>query len=590
MAQRGIQLGLLSSSFQLNSILYHTKSEFWGAIRFSRPCSVQDIAMTTLLLLSFILASLAGPSSAIVMVPKLDWFDPPRGLGAIEVTIDSDLKRLFPGSVNRSIIADHCFWSNATSFTECPSAGFSSILNSGFANPLRAHAEDLIVFSGPTVGVTTPGGIWRRTVNLTGSTITAGSSTPDFISSAFAHLLLNPFIEANKSSPYFALNRLWRDDTDIRMTVGNRLSSTDPISNSPLGVAICGHTSFGSSQLFFPRSAFDGNYSNSSPAINAFITESSIISKQAQDGLHGKANFSWIDLPAPNAPLAGVFAMGSSRENVPGYIVTCVLEGAWVRSQFRVSPAAESISNTLNDLGSGMSESILQARQPIKLEISWAEALDVKLENVTGNYTTMETLGTECLQKILGHSARQPLITQDKIRRGISYCIERGLALFLTDGLARIQASAPQTFTGVPDPAAVASQARGSDLITRIPFYFEYYGYGYSLRGTTIKLAFTVLLLHAVIVIVHISLMLRSRKSSRTWDHVGDFIALAMNSKPSSYLKNTGGGVGKAATWALRVRVKVGEDNALGLVVEDDPIHRGKWDKSDAIASGKKYA
>ena len=67
----GIPHGFLTSSFQLNSLSYLLRSEFWGAWKQKRTADFRYIGF---FLSMFLLAFACQPSSAIAMIPRLQFW------------------------------------------------------------------------------------------------------------------------------------------------------------------------------------------------------------------------------------------------------------------------------------------------------------------------------------------------------------------------------------------------------------------------------------------------------------------------------------------------------------------------------------
>jgi hypothetical protein len=90
-------------------------------------------------------------------------------------------------------------------------------------------------------------------------------------------------------------------------------------------------------------------------------------------------------------------------------------------------------------------------------------------------------------------------------------------------------------------------------------------GYAYSFEGITIKLAITILMLHAVLALCHTAYEVGSGLSSSSWDSVVELVALAMNSAPTTTLLNTCAGITKIATMKLMVRIVATKADHLEL-------------------------
>lgn len=80
----GLLLGLLGSSGAIPSPSFLVSKRFWLAIKFglqgiysrkSTPAGLRTLRLVVVLFVFTVIAGLAGPSSAVLMIPRVDWFD-----------------------------------------------------------------------------------------------------------------------------------------------------------------------------------------------------------------------------------------------------------------------------------------------------------------------------------------------------------------------------------------------------------------------------------------------------------------------------------------------------------------------------------
>lgn len=116
--KRGVPLGFLSSGFQLNSFIYIFSKEF-RVLRFRYIATFLG---------AFILLLLTGPSSAIVMIPRLQfwpieklWIGP--GELDIRVFIQANQSTLYPDTLTAANVAPQCLQANASLLSDCPAYG-----------------------------------------------------------------------------------------------------------------------------------------------------------------------------------------------------------------------------------------------------------------------------------------------------------------------------------------------------------------------------------------------------------------------------------------------------------------------------------
>ncbi|GAB1318136.1 hypothetical protein MFIFM68171_08346 [Madurella fahalii] len=95
--------------------------------------------------------------------------------------------------------------------------------------------------------------------------------------------------------------------------------------------------------------------------------------------------------------------------------------------------------------------------------------------------------------------------------------------------------------------------------------------YQYSFQGIPVYLAFSVLVLHSIMVIAHTTIATRLRPfNSTAWSQIGELLALALGSTRRRVLKNTGGGIKYKRTWQLLGFIREAyPGNNLELVIRD---------------------
>lgn len=88
----GIPFGALFSGLQINQISYLWSMEFWGSINSRHLSFWRKITMLAFISLSFILAAVTGPSSAILLIPRLDYWS----AGSTHIWINATFNDIWP--------------------------------------------------------------------------------------------------------------------------------------------------------------------------------------------------------------------------------------------------------------------------------------------------------------------------------------------------------------------------------------------------------------------------------------------------------------------------------------------------------------
>lgn len=97
---RGIPFGILSSSVDFSHITYLMSHEFWSAVWVPTMQLHRRVLFVLALALSTILATLIGPTTAILLQPRLEWWP----AGGTDVWIDTTQDALYPRVINSSSI------------------------------------------------------------------------------------------------------------------------------------------------------------------------------------------------------------------------------------------------------------------------------------------------------------------------------------------------------------------------------------------------------------------------------------------------------------------------------------------------------
>ncbi|KAH7133089.1 hypothetical protein B0J13DRAFT_507670 [Dactylonectria estremocensis] len=144
-------------------------------------------------------------------------------------------------------------------------------------------------------------------------------------------------------------------------------------------------------------------------------------------------------------------------------------------------------------------------------------------------------------------------------------CVPLFLGAYFTDALTY---SVPSTQFLNSDPP-INEPPGAEDLV--IEHKFHQYQYIYDIQnGTSISVALAVLLLHVLIAILHTAVIILSPEPwhSSGWGSFGQLIALALRSSAPEEFNNVGGGVQSSGTWSRVIRVReVVDGKRLEMVV-----------------------
>ncbi|KAM7182654.1 hypothetical protein V8F33_014136 [Rhypophila sp. PSN 637] len=126
LGRRGVPFGYLAAAFQLNSPFYFLSREFWSPLAsIHRSGTASSFGIALLLLVSFLVASLAGASSGVIILPKVGWWHFTEDTNTIWARFHASNRGLLGQVVSP---ADAIY---------CPFSDFANPANGAYA-PMRA--------------------------------------------------------------------------------------------------------------------------------------------------------------------------------------------------------------------------------------------------------------------------------------------------------------------------------------------------------------------------------------------------------------------------------------------------------------------
>ena len=118
---KGLPFGLLVSGFQVGQLAALPRASLWTAFR-NHPVKIIALVLSTIYCASL------SPSSAITIIPRLDWWPArnPFGPRTPQIVLDGDPTAIFPGKlgVNMTLMAS-CYTPEYSE--KCPGAGYDTL-------------------------------------------------------------------------------------------------------------------------------------------------------------------------------------------------------------------------------------------------------------------------------------------------------------------------------------------------------------------------------------------------------------------------------------------------------------------------------
>ncbi|KAL8883155.1 MAG: hypothetical protein Q9192_007407, partial [Flavoplaca navasiana] len=130
----GLPLGLATAGYQISSVPYFMSSEFWQSLHAVRLLSdtraiISRASLLGLIFVTFLLTLVMGPSSAVVIIPSLDWWDhtDPYPEGSERAFMRYKRSDLWPTSITKDLIPPGCADIESPDAEYCPYSGYEMV-------------------------------------------------------------------------------------------------------------------------------------------------------------------------------------------------------------------------------------------------------------------------------------------------------------------------------------------------------------------------------------------------------------------------------------------------------------------------------
>lgn len=558
---QGLPLGSLFAGFQIADLSYLVSPAFWGAtIAHEQRTLYRFLVM--LIATSAILGALVGPASAILMLPSLGWWDigasKARTLlefaGYTQLYLDASESTLWPSRITvENFMPSNCHSSITDVPVNCPAGGLSNILalspplfdTSNTTMQIPATLNETVAFE-RFLGAVIAGytckrcsvpslSLYAMDTQTTSTAIDAALSTialaesRDFGSGGVSRLKVSLPLGKKPYAPHVrsfcALGTLTASGI-----VWQGVTATEQPPSSDLA----------SRELVFPLANGTILLRNASPLLQ--LREASIPNSTSM----------WFDFPELQnfAPSIGMASMTRWPGDV-SVISSCSIYADWQTLEVYVDPQTDNYIHTpdVPDIGSQQLELVLAGFED--------GAVPPAVPPFGNDY---KAVAFDLDWADLALSPNRTLdLPSDNFQSTISRCIIA--SMLLADAMARLGTDADVVSDHDPDPSGT----------TVLDTQVYRYGYSYTMSGSTKKIACVILLLHVLTTLVHITLMIKTRR----WRCLGfanlyEALVLAINSPPTPTLNNTCAGIDSMDTYKHMVKIREVEDRHLALVLDDD--------------------
>ncbi|KAF8847919.1 hypothetical protein BDZ45DRAFT_811204 [Acephala macrosclerotiorum] len=587
--QQGLQLGLITSSFEIGSPTFLGSKSFWAVCSKARYFTLKDVGTILLLVYVFILVAIVGPSSAITMLPREDWWQPPygsnKGTNMRTTFFNSNFAGIYPGNITAKYSPEACDYSNpsAPDTYTCPRAGLSDIIKQ-----LKPGGGEFIGYGSQVYNITVQGQsneTYPRTLNVVMGTDTGVASGAN--NTAFSVVQSYATTPVDKINGYVEVEKAFvmEGSTDfyswpIRIKPQAYEVDTGRTFNwkQPLVITECSRQSwFVDRMLGIPDQTHNSTYTfpySSGLTYDPFVTAQ--LQSQFLPASINMTGMAFLDSNILEVTPPTQFSSAVIYLN--NYTVTlCLISAKWIDSDLYATNTQPNVNLEFAYEKPQPSALLNTSADNISLDVEWLTKLN-QGTNPVGNTSYFGNVTTFCAD-IWGLDAPgDPALG----------CLSAGISLGITEGLSKIASNFPfcvgvQNSSGLwegCDPIGASSYFSNTEIdkpldlanCTIIALNTAQRFYAYGLTDLTTILAFVVLFLHTATVLLHISIIVFSKRwSSEAWSGLGELLVLALRSPEPETLANTGAGVDLGRTWRLRASIKeLGRGNRVAVVVEDE--------------------
>ncbi|KAL6229289.1 hypothetical protein BDW75DRAFT_249903 [Aspergillus navahoensis] len=603
---QGLPLGLLGSGLAFNHLEYFFTKEFRGSLRYVAAGSkARKIALIALILVAGIVATLAGPASATLLVPKSqDW-----SAGGTRFYLNGTEEQFWPDDLSGDIseLLALCTQGRSTELAICPGGGYESLRTHwGTMNSSTFQTQDVRSYAKEVSGsrfywpVSSPSSLIPPLYALGDIQQEPNGKTSLTQPHAATTVILQKLAEEwwNALQEQKGLTHNQVDDRTASATFRNAITVTR-----------CGE----------PQQLRSSDTTVKFPAIHnrfdfadALPLEVKSLNKSRTDHLR----FQWVHLPAKlgAVSIGGLFESpwSSKWTDEPSRaVIACTVQAGWV-------PATVYTDKYTFWTGWYTWNILFGDRTPVYDPAStdrtngrvvfgddWLDILTPPAPATAPDDSSWHPSTIESIFHTAGvATSPDSWLSKDNAAWERVSLVEAIICSVILDGLSRTGSHRVFNTTGPASEWSIADYSPFPDFNSLIlenkpamqPPSNSPDGYitleaemkisGFSMQSSlAMYLAMCVLLVHMLMAAVHTVYVVLQRHTSGSWSTVSELIALSQNSRPAfSVLPNTGGGIQCLKTYAQVAKIRV--VRSPDLSVDDDGRIELLFDHSPVSDSG----
>lgn len=597
----GLPFGAIVAGLQFKDVSYLWSMEFWGAIRASWRRKRDKAVLILLIATCAGLALSAGPSSATLMKPRLDYWP----AGGTDFWIALPKEELF--STNASAVQVSASCMNDTGDLSCPSGGWQILAQDYMSlyrsRRLKGYMPDYAHVPGQKAVRAL-----RMFIRATSFQFIETNQTQATVGSS---AVADGLVETGRIwawAAYFVRSHTFLERFWSRVDVVYSVEAQQPIVHARcIDYNLSQYISRSTVPVYDLWDLVEFKNTRDFGTLEYNYTNDEQVSSLVQNVLYGESvpQVAWSTVPQSNGSALGATLTVMTGDNV-SKLFQCTIAA-------RMAPGT--LQNTRNNISlvTGSDHSSIyddnNSFAQISIEPAWAAFLN----------PTISPDGSTAFQYMM-QAAGILNDTSDKAADNIVYAIEMILSLSVVNGLARrdfpvgisgtllgntdgldlvnyLDSSADRSETpkweckdwchhlvpsgykmgyggnafNISDPEKTAS--------TKLTMRAGAFGWAFNRRGSAAKFAMIALLLYVLIAFGHLLYtIIWTRESSSSWDSISELVALAIRSDPPRALENTGAGIETDGTFEQPTRV-ICKNQCVQLVVGETMVF---YDRVDA--------
>ena len=621
---KGVPLGFLTAGFRLSDPLFIlTKEFFGGATAPGRSKGVfRASALAYFLVLGVALTLVMGPSSAIAMIPRLEWWEVSKmdAFGPLytdRVYLNRTEAELWPANITNAIYANVSLCSAPDTDRQDCAIGAVDVVKPWIALHQSQGTK-------PNITVFQDSEVTRYLTSQGGPPDNSSFTVSSTVGSVFAKDLDHywDWLVENSSLPMKVDRPLLRPafkNSSFKM-------------RKPLVSAQCQtyfYPDFEYGDFVFPHDELV------TPPLDEFINDTWSLPNDFVLSLKGDDNdigdsadkshpyflFDWFDsaseFSSKGAPSLGavVIYLAFNGSAYIDALTTCSFDGRWAPVEYYLDPkdvvtVYQDSPNPMDILNGSRKEAVKDLIQ-MRMSLDWAKTINTKANNRDIPSTTVvEDMLVGFSQGSFIFPEPAQILASGYVMKTLDWRLSTTLGLYLAESLAHafsdankgsmLYRQAPELnqsyvryLNDINQPAPKVGYRHGkldwvemrdprwnSSILpwdewapqngyTEIIFTVQRNGYGYGFEGVPIKLAATVLAIYVLLVCAHVVSVIFSVRVYKGYSTISDMVVLAWSSTPAQEVADISAGTRTKELEAWRQVVKAkGKEQRSELVLE----------------------